>query len=56
MHPIPLLCPRCGQPQQVIHIDDPHHPIRVVHTETGREDCEPAAGDRATAANQPESS
>ncbi|MFD7642701.1 hypothetical protein ACFV4P_18795 [Kitasatospora sp. NPDC059795] len=47
MHPIPLLCPRCGEPQQVVHIDDPHNPIRVVHTETGRESCEPAPGDQS---------
>ncbi|MFD7736068.1 hypothetical protein ACFV6F_37490 [Kitasatospora phosalacinea] len=37
---MPLLCPRCGLPQQVVHEDDPHHPVRVVHTGTSREPCE----------------
>ncbi|GLW52504.1 hypothetical protein [Kitasatospora phosalacinea] len=37
---MPLLCPRCGHPQQVVHQDDPHHPVRVVHTGTGREACD----------------
>ncbi|MFB7945871.1 hypothetical protein ACFC6L_13225 [Kitasatospora phosalacinea] len=37
---MPLLCPRCGLPQQVVHQDDPHHPVRVVHTGTGREPCD----------------
>ncbi|RKE18399.1 hypothetical protein [Streptomyces sp. TLI_171] len=42
MHQIPLLCPRCGRPQQIMHSDDPHHPMWVVHTDTGHEDCEPS--------------
>ncbi|MFI1520353.1 hypothetical protein [Kitasatospora cineracea] len=45
MNQIPLLCPRCGRPQQVVHQEDPHHPVRVVHAETGREPCDgPADG------------
>ncbi|MEU5388100.1 hypothetical protein ACFVT9_14645 [Kitasatospora cineracea] len=40
MNQIPLLCPRCGRPQQVVHQEDPHHPVRVVHAETGREPCD----------------
>ncbi|MFF4338890.1 hypothetical protein ACFY00_02990 [Kitasatospora sp. NPDC001540] len=40
MNQMPLLCPRCGRPQQVVHEDDPHHPVRVVHTGTGREACD----------------
>ncbi|GLW70486.1 hypothetical protein Kpho02_27850 [Kitasatospora phosalacinea] len=46
MNRMPLLCPRCGRPQQVVHEDDPHHPVRVVHTGTGREECdEPETGE-----------
>ncbi|RAJ40442.1 hypothetical protein K353_03334 [Kitasatospora sp. SolWspMP-SS2h] len=45
MNRIPLLCPRCGRPQQIIHPDDPGHPVRVVHTDTGREECAPEAPD-----------
>ncbi|MFJ5881919.1 hypothetical protein [Kitasatospora cineracea] len=45
MNQIPLLCPRCGRPQRIVHQEDPHHPVRVVHAETGREPCpEPADG------------
>ncbi|MFD8594871.1 hypothetical protein ACFV1L_07705 [Kitasatospora sp. NPDC059646] len=54
MHPIPLLCPRCGEPQTVVHSDDPHHPIRVLHTETGREECD-LAPDGTPPAGRPES-
>ncbi|BAJ27663.1 MULTISPECIES: hypothetical protein [Kitasatospora] len=39
MNDFPLLCPRCGRPQRVLRQDDPHRPVRVVHTETGRETC-----------------
>ncbi|GAA0654619.1 hypothetical protein GCM10010193_00990 [Kitasatospora atroaurantiaca] len=41
MSRIPLICPRCGHPQRVIP-GGPEHPVRVVHAETGREECEPA--------------
>ncbi|WP_033213179.1 hypothetical protein [Kitasatospora phosalacinea] len=50
MNQIPLLCPRCGLPQQVVHQEDPHHPVRVVHTGTGRESC-----DGPGSAEEPES-
>ncbi|MFC8715946.1 hypothetical protein [Kitasatospora sp. NPDC057198] len=49
MNQMPLLCPRCGRPQQVVHQEDPRHPVRVVHTGTGREACE-----RPEPAEQPE--
>ncbi|MEU3492566.1 hypothetical protein [Kitasatospora cineracea] len=45
MNQIPLLCPRCGRPQRIVHQEDPHHPVRVVHTETGREPCDEPAGE-----------
>ncbi|WP_405016676.1 hypothetical protein OHV05_05865 [Kitasatospora sp. NBC_00070] len=40
MPKIPLICPRCGRPQQVVP-GGPDRPARVVHRETGREECEP---------------
>ncbi|MFJ1752847.1 hypothetical protein [Kitasatospora sp. NPDC088134] len=45
MNQIPLLCPRCGRPQLVEHRTDPHHPVRVVHADTGREECAPRPED-----------
>ncbi|WP_156178927.1 hypothetical protein [Saccharothrix sp. ST-888] len=38
---IPLICPRCGRPQRVVP-STPDRTARVVHAETGREECEPA--------------
>ncbi|MEV8098121.1 hypothetical protein [Kitasatospora sp. NPDC085879] len=46
MSPVALLCPRCGRPQRVVP-GGPQRPVKVVHDDTGREDCErpdPAAG------------
>jgi len=45
MAPLPLICPRCGRPQQVVpsgsgrHHEQQHPPVRVVHTATGEEEC-----------------
>jgi hypothetical protein len=35
---LPLLCPRCGHEQQVVP-GGPDTPVRVIHTDTGCEDC-----------------
>jgi hypothetical protein len=45
MAPLPLMCPRCGRPQRVVpggprKHDSTDRPIRVVHTDTGLEECE----------------
>ncbi|MFI6446667.1 hypothetical protein [Kitasatospora sp. NPDC050543] len=40
MSPIPLTCPRCGRPQRAVP-GGPERAVRVVHTDTGREECEP---------------
>ncbi|QKW18979.1 hypothetical protein HUT16_07800 [Kitasatospora sp. NA04385] len=54
MNQIPLLCPRCGRPQRIVHGEGPHRPVRVVHTETGRESCEePAEPDGGAAGEAP---
>lgn len=41
MSRIPLICPRCGKTQRVVP-GGPERPARVLHEETGREECEPA--------------
>lgn len=38
MAPLPLLCPRCGHRQRVVP-GGPDRPVRIVHAETGREEC-----------------
>ncbi|MER5636151.1 hypothetical protein ABT095_04270 [Kitasatospora sp. NPDC002227] len=40
MPSIPLICPRCGKPQRFVP-GGPGGRARVVHEETGREDCGP---------------
>ncbi|MCX5213838.1 hypothetical protein OG689_31985 [Kitasatospora sp. NBC_00240] len=37
MERIPLICPRCGQPQRVVPGGD--RVVRVVHADTGRAAC-----------------
>ncbi|MFF1874137.1 hypothetical protein [Streptomyces sp. CB03911] len=47
MERIPLICPRCGQPQRVVP-GGADRVVRVVHSDTGREACGPdAAGSDA---------
>ncbi len=43
---IPLICPRCGKEQRVVP-GGPGRAVKVVHTGTGQEACEP--GDLARA-------
>ncbi|MFC6598655.1 hypothetical protein [Kitasatospora paranensis] len=38
MAPKPLICPRCGREQRVVP-GGPQRAAKVVHADTGREDC-----------------
>jgi hypothetical protein len=49
MAPKPLICPRCGKEQRVVP-GDPRRAVKVVHADTGREDCTAATGTPAPAA------
>lgn len=42
----PLICPRCGRPQRVVP-GGPERAAKVVHADTGREECDPADGGRS---------
>ncbi|MFG3050086.1 hypothetical protein ACGFZP_03895 [Kitasatospora sp. NPDC048239] len=52
MPTIPLICPRCGREQQVVP-GGPERAVKVVHTGTGREACEPADLARAPGSGLP---